>query len=42
MQRTFTELQRFALLKLTRPGHENRNFPRAVTEFRERELLQII
>jgi len=28
-----TELQRFALLKLTRPGHENRNFPIAAREF---------
>ena len=26
-------LQRFALLKLTRPGHENKNFPRAMKEF---------
>lgn len=26
-------LQRFALLKLYRPGHENKNFPRAMTEF---------
>jgi hypothetical protein len=26
-------LQRFALLKLCRPGHENRNFPRAMEEF---------
>ena len=28
-----TTLQRFALLKLCRPGHENRNFPRAMREF---------
>jgi len=28
-----SELQRFALLKLTRPGHENRNFPIAAREF---------
>jgi hypothetical protein len=28
-----TQLQRFALLKLCRPGHENRNFPRAMKEF---------
>jgi len=28
-----SELQRFALLKLTRPGHENRNFPLAAREF---------
>lgn len=26
-------LQRFALLKLCRPGHENRNFPLAMEEF---------
>ncbi|MBD2386239.1 nitrate reductase associated protein [Cylindrospermum sp. FACHB-282] len=28
-----TPLQRFALLKLSRSGHENRNFPRAIAEF---------
>ena len=28
-----TTLQRFALLKLCRPGHENRNFPIAMREF---------
>lgn len=28
-----TELQRFALLKLSRPGHENKNFPKAAREF---------
>ena len=28
-----TDLQRFALLKLCRPGHENRNFPKAMKEF---------
>lgn len=28
-----TNLQRFALLKLCRPGHENRNFPKAIIEF---------
>ena len=28
-----TKLQRFALLKLQRPGHENKNFPRAMEEF---------
>jgi len=28
-----TDLQRFALLKLCRPRHENRNFPSAVKEF---------
>jgi hypothetical protein len=32
-----SDLQRFALLKLSYPGHENRNFPRAVREF---NLLQ--
>lgn len=26
-------LQRFALVKLSRPGHENKNFPRAMKEF---------
>jgi hypothetical protein len=30
---TLTDLQRFALLKLCRPGHENKNFPKAVKEF---------
>lgn len=28
-----TNLQRFALLKLFRPGHENKNFPKAMKEF---------
>jgi hypothetical protein len=28
-----TPLQRFALIKLVRPGHENRNFLRALQEF---------
>jgi len=28
-----TNLQRFALLKLCRPGHESKNFPRAMKEF---------
>ena len=28
-----TNLQRFALLKLFRPGHENKNFPKAIHEF---------
>lgn len=28
-----TDLQRFALLKLYRPGHENKNFPKAMEEF---------
>jgi hypothetical protein len=31
--RMLTPLQRFALLKLCRPGHENRNFPKALKEF---------
>jgi hypothetical protein len=31
---TLTNLQRFALLKLCRPGHENKNFPKAIKEFR--------
>lgn len=26
-------LKRYALLKLTRPGHENKNFPKALREF---------
>lgn len=29
-----TNLQRFALLKLCRPKHENKNFPKAMKEFR--------
>lgn len=28
-----TDLQRFALLKLSRPGHENKNFIKAIREF---------
>jgi hypothetical protein len=28
-----TKLQRFTLLKLCRPGHENKNFPKAIKEF---------
>lgn len=28
-----TPLQRFSLLKLSRSGHENRNFPKAIAEF---------
>ncbi|WP_017315407.1 nitrate reductase associated protein [Mastigocladopsis repens] len=28
-----TPLQRFALIKLSRPGHENQNFPKALKEF---------
>jgi hypothetical protein len=31
--RSLTPLQRFALLKLSRPGHENRNFYPALVEF---------
>jgi hypothetical protein len=27
------ELQRFALVKLSHPGHEHRNLPRALEEF---------
>lgn len=30
---TLTNIQRFALLKLCRPGHENENFPKAAAEF---------
>lgn len=30
---SLTNLQRFALLKLKRPGHENENFPIAMKEF---------
>jgi hypothetical protein len=26
-------LQRFALIKLSRPGHESKNFPKAIAEF---------
>jgi hypothetical protein len=28
-----TPLQRFALIKLSRPGHESKNFPIAIAEF---------
>jgi len=28
-----SDLQRFALLKLCQPGHENKNFPKAMKEF---------
>lgn len=28
-----TNIQRFVLLKLCRPGHENKNFPKAMAEF---------
>lgn len=30
---TITTLQRFVLLKLCKPGHENKNFPKAYIEF---------
>jgi len=30
---TLTPLQRFALIKLSRPSHENKNFYRAIQEF---------
>jgi hypothetical protein len=30
---SLTNLQRFVLLKLCRPGHENKNFPKAMREF---------
>ncbi|MDB9372904.1 nitrate reductase associated protein [Nodularia sphaerocarpa] len=30
---SLTPLQRFALIKLSRPGHENKNFSRAIAEF---------
>jgi len=28
-----SDLQRFVLMKLCKPGHENKNFPRAIKEF---------
>jgi hypothetical protein len=31
--RNLSNLQRFALIKLCKPGHENKNFPKAVKEF---------
>jgi hypothetical protein len=31
--RELSELQRFALVKLSHPGHEHRNLPRALAEF---------
>jgi hypothetical protein len=31
---SLSTLQRFALLKLCRPGHENKNFPKAMKEFK--------
>jgi hypothetical protein len=30
---TLNDLQRFVLIKLCKPGHENRNFPKAAREF---------
>lgn len=30
---SLSDLQRFALLKLSYPGHENKNFPKALAEF---------
>ena len=32
--KALTNLQRFTLLKLCRPGHENKNFPKAIKEFK--------
>jgi hypothetical protein len=32
--KSLTDLQRFAILKLCKPGHENRNFPKAMKEFK--------
>ena len=32
--KSLTTLQRFALLKLCRPGHGNKNFPKAMKEFK--------
>jgi hypothetical protein len=31
--KNLTNLQRFVLLKLCKPGHENKNFPKAMKEF---------
>jgi hypothetical protein len=31
--KNLTPLQRFSLIKLSRPGHENENFPKAIAEF---------
>lgn len=36
---SLTPLQRFALIKLSRPGHENRNFVPALQEFLPQESL---
>ena len=33
MWQLLSNLQRFTLLKLCRPGHENKNFPKAIKEF---------
>jgi len=30
---SLSNLQRFVLIKLSKPGHENKNFPKAVKEF---------
>jgi hypothetical protein len=38
----YSDLQRFALVKLTRPGHENRNFPMAVKEFRQTHTVPVL
>jgi len=31
--RELSNLQRFVLMKLCKPGHENKNFPKAIKEF---------
>lgn len=31
--KSLTNLKRFALMKLCKPGHENKNFPKAIKEF---------
>jgi hypothetical protein len=36
--KSLTVLQRFALVKLSRPGHENRNFPLALKEFLQHRI----
>jgi hypothetical protein len=41
--KALSDLQRFALLKLSYPGHENRNFPKAIKEFNlwgDREIFE--
>lgn len=35
----FSHLQRFALWKLSVPGHENRNFPKAMAEFTQMPVV---